>query len=75
MRYIGASVGTFAVDMLGNVPFTADLSAWYKSTTAPALLSVVGLAGWDFCHSLGGEPLWVSEPGDAVAQGTANVSV
>jgi hypothetical protein len=63
------------VDILGNVPFTADFSAWYRSTTAPALLSVVGLAGWDFCHSLGGEPLWVSEQGDAVAQGTANVSV
>jgi hypothetical protein len=56
------AVGAFTVDLLGNIPFTADLSAWYMSSTALALLSVVVLAGWGFYHSLGGEPLWVAEP-------------
>jgi hypothetical protein len=56
------AVGAFTVDLLGNVPFTADFSAWYMTSTALALLSVIGLAGWGFYHSLGGEPLWVTEP-------------
>ena len=56
------AVGAFTVDLLGNVPFTADFSAWYITTTFLALLSVVVLAGWGFYHSLGGEPLWVVEP-------------
>ncbi|MGB2603123.1 MAG: hypothetical protein WBC78_05985, partial [Candidatus Sulfotelmatobacter sp.] len=48
----------FTVNMLSNVPFTADFSAWYMSTFILTLLSVVALAGWGFYHSLGGEPLW-----------------
>jgi serine/threonine-protein kinase len=51
----------FTIDMLSNVPFTADFSAWYMSTFALTLLSVVTLAGWGFYHSLGGEPLWRPE--------------
>jgi hypothetical protein len=51
----------FTVNMLPNVPFTADLSAWYMTTSVLALLSVVALAGWGFYHSLGGEPLWHPE--------------
>jgi cyanate permease len=47
--------------MLGNVPLTGDFSAWYMSTAALALLSVVALAGWGFYHSLGGEPVWKVE--------------
>jgi serine/threonine-protein kinase len=56
------AVGAFTVDLLGNVPVTADLSAWYMGSSALALLSVIALAGWGFYHSLGGEPLWVVEP-------------
>jgi serine/threonine-protein kinase len=55
------AVGAFTVDMLGNVPVTADFSAWYAGTSVLALLSVVVLAGWGFYHSLGGEPLWKVE--------------
>jgi serine/threonine protein kinase len=51
----------FTVDMLGNVPATADFSAWYMPTFILALLSVLALAGWGFYHSLGGEPLWRPE--------------
>ena len=56
------AVGAFTVDLLGNIPFTADLSAWYAPPAFLALLSVIALAGWGFYHSLGGEPLWVVEP-------------
>jgi len=51
----------FTVNMLANVPFTADFSAWYMTTSVLALLSVVALAGWGFYHSLGGEPIWRPE--------------
>jgi predicted Ser/Thr protein kinase len=51
----------FTVNMLANVPFSSDLSAWYMSTSILALLSVVAMAGWGFYHSLGGEPLWQVE--------------
>ena len=52
----------FTVDLLANVPFTGNFSAWYFSATMFALLSVVALAAWGFYHSLGGEPLWKPEP-------------
>jgi len=55
------AVAAFTVDMLANVPFTADFSAWYAGTAVLALLSVVALAGWGFYHSLGGEPVWKME--------------
>jgi len=52
----------FTIDMMANVPFSADLSTWYMPTSILSLLSVVVLAGWGFYHSLGGEPLWRAEP-------------
>ena len=51
----------FTVNMLANVPFTADFSAWYMTTSVLALLSVVAMAGWGFYQSLGGEPIWRPE--------------
>jgi serine/threonine-protein kinase len=51
----------FTVDMLSNVPFTINVSAWYVNTFALTLLSVVALALWGFYQSLGGEPLWRPE--------------
>jgi len=48
----------FTVDLLANVPFTAEVSAWYFGTSLVALFSVVALAGWGFYTSLGDEPLW-----------------
>lgn len=51
----------FTINMLGNVPVSSDLSAWYMPTSILALLSVVAMAGWGFYHSLGGEPLWRPE--------------
>jgi hypothetical protein len=51
----------FTVNMLANVPFSADFSVWYMSTSILALLSVVALAGWGFYQSLGNEMLWRAE--------------
>ncbi len=51
----------FTINMLGNVPFTADPSALYFTDSVLALLSIVALAGWGFYHSLGGEPVWHPE--------------
>jgi serine/threonine-protein kinase len=55
------AIGAFTVDMLANVPFTSDFSAWYAPTTILALLSVLALAAWGFYHSLGGQPIWKIE--------------
>jgi len=48
----------FTIDLLVNVPFTTDLSAWYMGTSIFAFLSVVALAAWGFYTSLGGVPVW-----------------
>ena len=55
------AIGAFTVDMLVNVPFTADFSAWYMTTSLLALLSVLALAGWGFYHSLGDQRPWKVE--------------
>ncbi len=47
----------FTINMMANVPFSVDVSAWYMPTSILALLSVVALAAWGFYHSLGGQPL------------------
>ncbi|MFY9744477.1 MAG: serine/threonine-protein kinase [Candidatus Sulfotelmatobacter sp.] len=51
----------FTINMLANVPFSSDLSAWYMPISILALLSIVALASWGFYHSLGGQPLWRPE--------------
>jgi len=55
------AVAIFTIDMMLGVPFSADFSTWYMTTSLLALLSVVILAGWGFYHSLGGQPLWKVE--------------
>jgi predicted Ser/Thr protein kinase len=52
----------FTINLMANIPFSADFSAWYMPTSILALLSVVTLAGWGFYHSLGGQPLWTADP-------------
>lgn len=51
----------FTINLMANVPFSADFSAWYMTTSILALLSVLAIAGWGFYHSLGGQPLWKME--------------
>jgi tRNA A-37 threonylcarbamoyl transferase component Bud32 len=58
---VALACAIFTVDLLANVPLSADLSVWYMSTSLFAFLSVVALAGWGFYTALGGEPLWKPE--------------
>jgi len=58
---VALACAIFTIDMLANVPFSADFSAWYMPTSTFALLSVLALAGWGFYHSLAGQPLWKAE--------------
>ena len=62
--FVSLACAIFTVDLMANIPFSADLSNWYMTTSILALLSVVALAGWGFYHSLGGEPLWTVEADD-----------
>jgi predicted Ser/Thr protein kinase len=55
---VSLAVAIFTIDMLSNVPFSADFSSWYMTTSILALLSVVAIAAWGFYHSLGGQPVW-----------------
>jgi protein kinase-like protein len=54
---VSLACAIFTVDLMANLPFSADFSAWYMTTSILALLSVLALAGWGFYYSLGGEPL------------------
>jgi serine/threonine protein kinase len=55
------AVAIFTINVMANVPFSADLSTWYMPTSIAVLLSVVAIAAWGFYHSLGGQPLWKAE--------------
>jgi serine/threonine-protein kinase len=59
--FVPLACAVFTINLMANVPFSADFSAWYMPTSILALLSVVALAGWGFYHSLGGEPIWRPE--------------
>ena len=59
--FVSLGCAIFTIDLMANVPFSADFSVWYMTTSIVALVSVVALAGWGFYHSLGGEPLWREE--------------
>jgi len=59
--FVSLACAIFTVNLMDNVPFSADFSTWYMTTSILALLSVAALAGWGFYHSLGGESLWAVE--------------
>jgi Protein kinase domain/zinc-ribbon domain len=52
------SVAVFTADLLLNLPFTMDFSAWYAPASASALLSIFALAVWGFYTALAGQPLF-----------------
>jgi serine/threonine-protein kinase len=55
------AVAIFTINMTGAVPFSADLSTWYMTTSIMALLSLLLIIGWGFYHSLGGQKVWKIE--------------
>lgn len=52
------AVAIFTINLLSNIPFSSDFSAWYMPTSLVALLSVLVLAAWGFYYSIGGQKLW-----------------
>ena len=59
--FVPLACAVFTINLMANVPFSSDFSAWYMPASIVALLSVVALAGWGFYNSLGGEPVWRPE--------------
>ena len=55
------AVAIFTINMTVNIPFSADLSTWYMTTSILALLSLLLITGWGFYHSLGGQKVWKLE--------------
>ena len=55
------AVAIFTINMMAGLPFSADMSTWYMTTSIPALLSLLAIAGWGFYHSLGRQPIWKVE--------------
>ena len=55
------AIAIVTINLTVNIPFSADISAWYMPTSIFALLSILVIAGWGFYHSLGGQPLWKVE--------------
>lgn len=55
------AAAVFVADVMLNVPFTLDSSAWYASNSFLVLLGFVALAAWGFYTSLGGQRLWKDE--------------
>jgi predicted Ser/Thr protein kinase len=58
---IPLAVAIFTINVVANLPFSTDLSAWYMTGSLLALLSVVAIAAWGFYHSLGGTAIWKFE--------------
>jgi serine/threonine-protein kinase len=58
---VGLAAGIFTVNLLLNVPLTANLSSWYAGSTFLAFASVLALAAWGFHVSRGGASLWRGE--------------
>ncbi len=52
------AVGLFVNGVLGNVPVTANSSAWYFAGSVFMLLCLVALAAWGFRTAIAGQQLW-----------------
>ncbi len=48
----------FIYTVLSAAPLTADLTAWYSAYMIASLAAIVGIAGWAFHTSLGGQKLF-----------------
>jgi hypothetical protein len=63
VRYglVALAAGLFTVDVIISAPVPASLSSWYVGAPEFVFLSILGLAGWGFYISLGGQQLWRSD--------------
>jgi predicted Ser/Thr protein kinase len=55
------AIAIVTINLVANIPVSADLSTWYMTSAIAALLSIVAIAAWGFYHSLGGTPVWKVE--------------
>ncbi len=51
------AVGIFTADVMLNLPFTLDLSAWYAGSSVFVLMTILLMAAWGFYTSLAGQKL------------------
>ena len=58
---VALAAGIFVADLVGNLPSTANFSAWYASGPIFALVLVAALAFWAFHTSLAGRPIFSRE--------------
>jgi hypothetical protein len=58
---VALAAGIFVADLLGNLPATANFSAWYASGPILSLVVVTVLAFWAFHTSLAGRPIFSQE--------------
>jgi len=58
---VALAAGIFVADLVGNLPSTANFSAWYASGPIFALLLVAALAFWGFHTALAGRPIFSRE--------------
>jgi hypothetical protein len=52
------AVAVFTANLLLNLPFTMDFSAWYAPASTCVVLSILALAVWGFRTALAGQPLF-----------------
>lgn len=55
------AVAVFTANVLLNLPFTMDFSAWYAPASACVVLSIIALAVWGFYTALAGQRLLKEE--------------
>jgi hypothetical protein len=55
------AMAVFTANILLNLPFTLDFSAWYAPASVCMVLSIVVLAGWGFYAALAGQKLLKEE--------------
>jgi len=58
---VALAAGIFVADLVGNLPSTANFSAWYANGPIFALLLVAALAVWGFHTALAGRPIFSRE--------------
>jgi hypothetical protein len=58
---VALASGIFVADLIGNLPATANFTAWYASGPIFALVVVAALAAWGFHTSLAGRPIFSRE--------------
>jgi hypothetical protein len=52
------AAGILTANLLLTVPVPVSLTSWYAGAAVFVFATILGLAGWGFYTSLGGQKLW-----------------